>query len=724
MILGKYNQAKTVTFDLVAPDGIDLIINATFAAGDVVIMKDEGAEASTTNLPTDEGTGYSLVLTAAEMSAARIRVYIIDQTATKIWLDTSVGVETYGNASSEHAFDLDTAAETMRGTDSALLAANINLTGGAVDTVTTVTNQVTADVTAISGDTTAADNLELQYDTTGLIGDTFPATQAAIGNLATGSAAISVVSESDTVTTGTEVNTYAVTDEVDQVYHEITDVTGVMELYYQFDVGGNGVASEIQMTGRLQGANDIIGVYAYNWGATSWDQIGSMQGANSSTDGVSAFNLLTRHTGTGTNIGKVRIRGYAASGLTSATLYIDQAIVSYAVVAQSVGYANGMIWIDTVHGVAGTETFVNGVADNPVDSIADAISLSSSAKANLSDWHISSDSNFAPAVDIQGYNVYGIGYTCTLGGHDYAGTHIFHASPMTGIATTTGGSDHFDVIDSIVGNITVDNSHFTRCSFNGTITLDQITGGDLKIVDSRSIIAGSGTPIIDCGIAVVAHNISISNWQNGIEIRNFNNGGTNLFSISGTGQLIVASTCSGTMNVRGQFKITDNSGGNVTFVFDDVHQDIEDVLVDTADMQPKLGIPAGADMSADIAAIKADTAAILIDTNELQGDWTNGGRLDVILDAILDDTGTSGVVLTAVERSAIADAILDRDMSTGTDSGSPTVRTVRQALRANRNKVSISGGTMTVTKEDDTTASWTASITTTAGDPISAIDPA
>lgn len=72
----------------------------------------------------------------------------------------------------------------------------------------------------------------------------------------------------------------------------------------------------------------------------------------------------------------------------------------------------------------------------------------------------------------------------------------------------------------------------------------------------------------------------------------------------------------------------------------------------------------------------------------------------------------------------IADAILDRDMSTGTDSGSTTVRTPRQALRALRNKASIAGGTLTVTKEDDATSSWTAAVTTTAGDPISAIDPA
>lgn len=78
----------------------------------------------------------------------------------------------------------------------------------------------------------------------------------------------------------------------------------------------------------------------------------------------------------------------------------------------------------------------------------------------------------------------------------------------------------------------------------------------------------------------------------------------------------------------------------------------------------------------------------------------------------------------AAELNNIADAILDRNMATGTDSGSSTVRTPRQALRALRNKVSIAAGTATVTKEDDSTSSWTAAVTTTAGNPISEIDPA
>lgn len=79
----------------------------------------------------------------------------------------------------------------------------------------------------------------------------------------------------------------------------------------------------------------------------------------------------------------------------------------------------------------------------------------------------------------------------------------------------------------------------------------------------------------------------------------------------------------------------------------------------------------------------------------------------------------------AAELNAIADAVLDRNMGTGTDSGtnSTTTRTVRQALRRMRNKESIAAGVLTVTKEDDSTTSWTAAVTTTAGDPLSAVDP-
>jgi hypothetical protein len=200
----------------------------------------------------------------------------------------------------------------------------------------------------------------------------------------------------------------------------------------------------------------------------------------------------------------------------------------------------------------------------------------------------------------------------------------------------------------------------------------------------------------------------------------------------------------------------------------------------TGDAYARLGAPAGASIAADIAArasqtsvdtiddfldteiaaIKAKTdnlpaspaavgsamtlandsvtaAALAADAvTEIQSGLATQASVDTIDDFLdteiaaikaktdnlpADPAGVSDIP-TAVEN---ADALLNRDMATGTDTGSETVRTVRQALRFLRNKWSLSGTTLTVTAEDDSTASWTATVTTNASaDPITASDPA
>jgi len=67
-----------------------------------------------------------------------------------------------------------------------------------------------------------------------------------------------------------------------------------------------------------------------------------------------------------------------------------------------------------------------------------------------------------------------------------------------------------------------------------------------------------------------------------------------------------------------------------------------------------------------------------------------------------------------------ADALLGRNVAGGSSSG----RLVKEALYFLRNKWTASGGTLTVYATDDTTSAWTASLTQTAGDPVSASDPA
>jgi hypothetical protein len=83
-----------------------------------------------------------------------------------------------------------------------------------------------------------------------------------------------------------------------------------------------------------------------------------------------------------------------------------------------------------------------------------------------------------------------------------------------------------------------------------------------------------------------------------------------------------------------------------------------------------------------------------------------------------DVTGLNGSAIPTANENA--DALLDRNIAGGSSTG----RTVTQALRALRNKVAIVAGTMTVYFEDDSTPSWTAAVVTTAGNPISSVDPA
>jgi hypothetical protein len=97
-----YGRAATINFVLFEADGVDFRINAVHASGDTAVMIDQGAEANTNAGFTDEGNGYSIALTAAELSGARVTVYVIDQSGTKVWLDEALIIETTDHPSAAH----------------------------------------------------------------------------------------------------------------------------------------------------------------------------------------------------------------------------------------------------------------------------------------------------------------------------------------------------------------------------------------------------------------------------------------------------------------------------------------------------------------------------------------------------------------------------------------------------------------------------------------------
>lgn len=441
------------------------------------------------------------------------------------------------------------------------------------------TDYLQVDVQQLNSDSTSADNIKSQYDgTTGLSGAYFPSNQQQLSNLQQGSAAISVVAESATITVGTQVNTYTATAEQDMVYHEVSDSAGTLDMYYQFDVGGNGIGVTVEMVGRLFGANDSLAVYAYNWGTTSWAQIGTLTGSNGSTDGLVSFNLLAVYTGTGANIGKVRVRGYG-TGLTSSTLYIDIAYVTYALVTQSVGYANGSVWIDESLGQAGTTPFVNGVADNPSDTLADASTIR--ALVNLSRFEIAGGTSLTFVSDHSDHRFSGQGWTVALGGQNLTGTYIVGANVSgTSVITLDAEETHFNECE--MGTCTLDHAHLKHCGLSDVITLT--AAKQYTFQHCYSQVPGSGTPAIDFGVAVGNTGINMRDYSGGIEVRNMGQSGTDTMSLEGMGQLIINANCvGGTIAIRGSFSVTDNSGGAVTLIYDDNSTNITTLSTDLAD---------------------------------------------------------------------------------------------------------------------------------------------
>lgn len=506
------------------------------------------------------------------------------------------------------------------------------LTNITVPVTTAVTNEVTADAVKISGDSTAADNLESQYDTTGLSGDTFPATQEQVGNIASGTAATNTVAESVTVSTGTETNAYTDTATLDGTSHIISPVGGSTDFYYQFDVGANGVPVSVQWQGYANAQGDSYAIYAWKWSTSSWEQIGTKAGSSGTTIVSESYDLTTSHVGTGANNGKVRVGVGSYDGTAFGT---DRLLCSFATVYQSAGYADGAIWVDTVGGTAGTVDYINGTADNPVLTWADAKTLSVSL--GIKKFHIVNGSSVALDSNSDNYTFVGFDYNLALGGQSLESAHIQEAN-VTGIGTAGAGEIHFK--NCYVDSITAEKSHFSFCGFSGT---NIGTAATTYIFDHcYNSATGSVPPVLDFGAAIGDTHAALRSWHGGVEIKNLGQLGADVFTITGAGGVTIGATCiAGTIKVVGNFTITDNTAaGFLGTLTDDARYDVGQINdeCDTAltDYDPPTRTEATADKDAILAdhtVMKQSSAGTYDrDTDSLQairdrGDaaWVTGG---------------------------------------------------------------------------------------------------
>lgn len=210
----------------------------------------------------------------------------------------------------------------------------------------------------------------------------------------------------------------------------------------------------------------------------------------------------------------------------------------------------GAIWVDANNGTAGTVVNINGTANNPVDTIADAITLAASTGLqkfvfetgtftltnSLNEWFV--ELRDESELLLNGQNV---------NGTEFFGGRIKGA----GIGAITVRSGHLEDVSGLKLDVHL-------CGLSGTISL---AAGTSTMDFCHSDTPGITTPTID--FVGAGRELNLRAYSGGCNITNMTNVDdiTTLEYIAG--QLIIDSSCTaGTIIYRGNvFPVDDNSAG-------------------------------------------------------------------------------------------------------------------------------------------------------------------
>jgi hypothetical protein len=276
-------------------------------------------------------------------------------------------------------------------------------------------------------------------------------------------------------------------------------------------------------------------------------------GQTSSTANVAKnLTLYPRHSGTSAaELGKIYIRLY--SNATTPVVRTDQIYATYAVTSRSVGYEGGAVWIDTVSGTGGTETWVNGTADHPVKTLADALTIAT-ALGGIKRFRVINGSTITLAATMSAYTMCGRNWNLALGGQDISAS-VFEGAVVTGVASGTGS--YF--MGCIVGTSTIGSATFIGCEFTGALTL--VATSSYTFADCVDGIPGTTNPTFICA---ATNTLGMRNWRGGIQFNAI--AATDTIAIDGAGRIVLHTDCAGagTLIIRGPFSLTDNVVGGWT----------------------------------------------------------------------------------------------------------------------------------------------------------------
>lgn len=375
---------------------------------------------------------------------------------------------------------------------------------------------------------------------------------AAISGIGTaGGAAINVDAATDNVlggisgvTSGTtflgtqSAGTYANTANVNSGYHTITGTAAgntSMDIVYQFLTGAGTLPVQMTWVGYVTSGNDTISISVWRHDTGAWDLLAPIVGTAGTTIQTKNIVLYARHRGTSVaELGKVYLRLHC-TGMSTPVVATDQIIVSYAVTSRGT-YSDGAVWLNTGASNTNTQSYVDGLPENPVSTLAAALTIASNLQ--LKRIQIANGSSVTLGASADALSLVGQNWSLALGGQSISGSYIEGAS-ITGTATGANPPEFFNC--HFVGAAsapTVPPCTLLRCGINTTVTYPFTAGsaGQFLIVDCFSEVAGSGTPYFTFA---GANGVNIRRWSGGTNIT-LNNTATTLSIevVTGGGQTI------------------------------------------------------------------------------------------------------------------------------------------------------------------------------------------
>ena len=448
-------------------------------------------------------------------------------------------------------------------------------------------------------------------------------------------------------------------------------------------------------------------------------------------------------------ISEFEINAYTGHGI-SITGSVGVVIQKCVVFGASAAVKAGIQILSTGGNTLGT---ANQITRNIVYGFQDGISAYHSTDNGVAGYYVYIRNNYICGCTRHGLL---LGNVISPTGSFVYGTHVITNNIITCIGNT-------GIADGSINNptqiaITLANNLLVNCVIaNSTLFgISGVTQTNTRIINCGNngvypigaTVQTTGVPGIDVGQGYL-HNLtslqfgsSTSGSPNAAFGTATNALATDLYNVTWTGATPDAGaiTYKSLATLTPTYQPTDRQASTITIAPGSTSQSIEVYLGVTGLTASTSGLSAYFNRTRSVA-----TPITLVAVSLITDGWVSGGfkevnastmpgvyRLDLpdaAVDVGADDvtvvvrgaSGTNGAVMTiklssgGLTAAQTADAILNRKLdSTGDGTDTLNERTVRSALRAMRNKVSVGTGTMTVYKEDDSATAWTGSLSNTA----------